>query len=53
MPQFFKDGREFDGAGLVQHMVQSYRFLDGMEELLHRLHGAGFELHAMSNYPVW
>lgn len=97
-PQFFKDGREFDGHALVDHMVRgeraqprqldpypahltlrrptpctqhalcgqsqplrgglvvqvaSYRFLDGMEELLQRLYSAGYQLHAMSNYPLW
>ncbi len=30
-----------------------YRFLDGMETLLTRLHAAGYEMHALSNYPVW
>ena len=33
--------------------VQSYRFLDGMESLLQRLKVSGYELHAMSNYPIW
>ncbi len=76
--QFFQDGRIFDGAALVEHMVssastvclelqpgrairrarlcpqvQSYRFLDGMEGLLQRLKESGYELHAMSNYPIW
>ncbi|GIL56821.1 hypothetical protein Vafri_12128 [Volvox africanus] len=34
-------------------MLSKYRYLDGMEPLLSRLKTAGFELHAMSNYPAW
>ena len=37
------------GAQQVEH----YAFIDGMEPLLARLSGAGYALHAMSNYPVW
>lgn len=33
--------------------VSSYRYLDGMESLMIRLNEAGYQLHAMSNYPVW
>mgnify|MGYP001807645092 CR=1 FL=1 len=33
--------------------VSSYRYLDGMPELLRRLGAAGYPLHACSNYPAW
>ena len=33
--------------------VRSYRYLDGVEPLLSRLHRVGYEMHAMSNYPQW
>lgn len=33
--------------------VSCYRYLDGVEPLLVRLKAAGYELHAMSNYPMW
>jgi phosphoglycolate phosphatase-like HAD superfamily hydrolase len=51
--KFFADGRPFDGAALVQHMVAHYAYIDGMQQLLARLKAAGFALHAMSNYPMW
>ncbi len=56
--KFFADGRGADGAALAAHMGARYEFLEGAEDLLQRLAaasaaGAGFELHACSNYPVW
>lgn len=27
--------------------------IDGMEELLVALGGAGYDMHIMSNYPIW
>lgn len=51
--KFFADGRQFDGRGLVEHMVAAYRYIHGMPELLERLAQAGYEMHAFSNYPVW
>lgn len=33
--------------------VNTYDYLDGMEELLCNLNTSGYELHAMSNYPMW
>jgi FMN hydrolase / 5-amino-6-(5-phospho-D-ribitylamino)uracil phosphatase len=51
--QFFADGRGVDGAALVAWMRPRYRFVDGMEALLAEANGAGIEVHALSNYPVW
>jgi len=51
--RFFRDGRAFDHAGLKACMVESYRWLDGMEELLAELAHAGHAIHALSNYPSW
>ncbi|GIL84445.1 hypothetical protein Vretifemale_13067 [Volvox reticuliferus] len=53
LAKFFADGRKVDGAALKAMMVSKYRYLDGMEPLLGRLKSAGFQLHAMSNYPAW
>ncbi|BBN00373.1 FMN hydrolase / 5-amino-6-(5-phospho-D-ribitylamino)uracil phosphatase [Marchantia polymorpha subsp. ruderalis] len=50
---FFQDGREYDYEGLKQCMSSGYEYLDGMATLLQRLKGAGFEMHAFSNYPSW
>ncbi|KAI8464670.1 MAG: HAD-like domain-containing protein [Monoraphidium minutum] len=51
--KFFKDGRGFDGAALVDHMIAHYGYIDGMPSLLARLNAAGYAVHAMSNYPSW
>jgi len=50
---FFADGRPVDGPGLRAAMREAYAFVPGMEALLTRLHAAGYELHAFSNYPDW
>lgn len=51
--RFFRDGRAFDHAALLAAVHGAYRWLPGMEALLGELVGAGFALHALSNYPVW
>ena len=51
--RFFRDGRAVDLAALEACMRESYRFLDGIEELLRELRARGHEMHALSNYPVW
>lgn len=33
--------------------ASSYRYLEGMEDLLARLSKGGYEIHALSNYPMW
>jgi HAD superfamily hydrolase (TIGR01509 family) len=38
---------------MVAAVVDSYRFIDGMEALLASLHAAGYEMHVLSNYPCW
>lgn len=50
---YFKDGREFDLAGLKRAMMGAYRFVDGMPELLADMRSAGHQLHCFSNYPEW
>lgn len=50
---FFPDGPAIDGEAFRAMLHDSYRFLDGIEELLAELHEAGVEMHALSNYPVW
>jgi len=50
---YFADGRKVDGEALRRAVLDSYDWLDGMETLLADLHAAGFEIHALSNYPVW
>lgn len=49
----FTDGRPFDGPGFREAMVAGYAWLPGMEAVLGALQGAGVEMHALSNYPVW
>lgn len=50
---FFTDGRAVDGEGVRDCLQRSYRWIDGMEELLAELHSAGYEMHAFSNYSIW
>mmetsp|Transcript_24476 Transcript_24476/g.66807 ORF Transcript_24476/g.66807 Transcript_24476/m.66807 type:complete len:236 (-) Transcript_24476:791-1498(-) len=50
---FFKDGRPVDRGALRAMMHSTYQYLDGMEPLLARLAGSGYEMHALSNYPCW
>lgn len=50
---FFRDGRSVDGAGLRECLCQSYDWLDGMEDLVAELKSNGYEMYALSNYPVW
>jgi FMN phosphatase YigB (HAD superfamily) len=51
--QFFNDRRSFDGQALVKAMADAYHFVDGMDSLLKEIKDSGYEIHAMSNYPVW
>lgn len=34
-------------------MQDAYRWIDGMEDLLTRLARAEYDMHSLSNYPVW
>jgi HAD superfamily hydrolase (TIGR01509 family) len=49
----FRDGREVDGAGLLDAIEKSYAWFDGMEPLLAELLDRGYDMHALSNYPTW
>jgi HAD superfamily hydrolase (TIGR01509 family) len=51
--QSFADCRSFDHAAFKEMMRQAYRWIDGAEHLLKCLRGEGFEIHALSNYPIW
>ena len=51
--RFFADGRSVDIRLLRSCVRDAYRWLEGMEELAAELKRAGFEMHALSNYPVW
>eukprot|EP00873_Tetraselmis_striata_P016062 jgi/Tetstr1/436326/TSEL_025164.t1 len=50
---FFADGRAYDRDGLRDRMKKNYVIIDGMEELLLGLRSAGYDMHIMSNYPMW
>lgn len=50
---YFADRREFDHAAFLRVVRDAYRWVDGSEQLLERLSRQGFEIHALSNYPVW
>lgn len=51
--RFFRDDQKVDGPAMKAAMREHYRFLDGMEDLLGRLHAAEYSIHTLSNYPVW
>ena len=51
--RFFADRRPIDGEGLRGVARDSFRLLDGIEELLVELKARGVPMHAFSNYPVW
>ena len=51
--QMFSDRREVDVDGLRKTLSDAYELIEGIEPLLKELTEAGFEMHALSNYPVW
>ena len=51
--KYFEGSREVDTDAFREHLRGAYRFVDGMEELLERLHERHPAIHALSNYPVW
>lgn len=51
--RYFRDRRPVDGPALKARMVDSYRWLEGMEALLADLRRRGVAMHALSNYPPW
>jgi HAD superfamily hydrolase (TIGR01509 family) len=53
LESFFADGRSFDQAGFCQAIRDAYQWLEGMEQLVHRLAQRGYPMHVLSNYPVW
>lgn len=51
--RFFKDRRTFDLQPLKALFYQHFAWLSDTENLLSKLKAAGYEMHALSNYPVW
>jgi len=49
----FIDGRTFDLDALKETLRRGFRFMDGIEDLLLKLHESGVRIYAMSNYPIW
>jgi FMN phosphatase YigB (HAD superfamily) len=50
----FRDGRLFDHEAFRGIVREAYRWLDPkIPGLLTRLREVGYEMHALSNYPVW
>ena len=50
--RFFGARAEIDGAKMLSVMLNNYRYLDGIEELLLALRGKAV-LTTLSNYPIW
>jgi HAD superfamily hydrolase (TIGR01509 family) len=50
---FFPDGPTIDAESFRAMLHDSYRLLDGIEELLGELREHGVPMHTLSNYPVW
>ena len=51
--RYFRNRQTFDHAALRRVVQDAYRWLAGVEDILIQLRDAGFEMHALSNYPVW
>lgn len=51
--KFFKDGRPLDLEGLKNCMRRGYSYIQGVEELLRVLKQNSYEMHALTNYPIW
>ncbi len=49
--RFFHDGRDYPHERMRNAMVDAYRLLEGIEELLDDL--SDTPMHLLSNYPVW
>lgn len=53
LQRFFADGRDYDAQGFKTRIQISYDWIEGMQPLLAELHERGYEMHVLSNYPVW
>lgn len=51
--RYFNDRRPFDHSDFKRVVRAAYRFVDGAEMLLRDLSDQGYEIHALSNYPIW
>ncbi len=50
---FFTDRRNFDLEGLKRMLLNSYRWMDGVPELLQVLKAQNAPMYALSNYSSW
>lgn len=53
LDDFFADGRIWEGHRMKACMTETYRLLDGIEELLEELAARGRRPRLVSNYPDW
>lgn len=51
--RFFADGRDYPHEAMKAAMVEAYDWVPGMRSMLEELSDKRYELHALSNYPVW
>ena len=51
--RMFADERQFDFAAFRTAVRRGYRWIDGVEPVLAELKTQGFQMHTLSNYPVW
>ena len=51
--EYFMDGRPLDLPKFRAMLHDFYAWMDGVEPLLVELQAAGYEMYALSNYPVW
>ena len=51
--RYFLDGRDWDMAAVKRALLDHYRWMEGMRDLVRDLVHRGFQLHAMSNYSSW
>lgn len=51
--RLFENRDSPDPETLRRTLREAYRFIDGMEALLESLAEEGYEIHALSNYPIW
>lgn len=51
--RLFEERDPPDPDSLRRTLREAYRFVDDMEALLECLAEEGYEIHALSNYPIW
>lgn len=53
LDNFFSDRRHYDQDRFTSAVRQAYRWIPGTEAILRDMSHRGYEIHALSNYPVW